>query len=116
MLSGVAASYCVARPGLSSALAGVAIAAALVPPIATVGISLTLQEWTNAEGAALLFGTNVVTIILASCLTFFAIGIRGQTGNKQLWAHRSIALLLVLLVLLIIPLAATLLIRSASRS
>lgn len=69
-LSGIAASYCIARPGLSSAPAGVAIAAALVPPIATVGISLALQEWSNASGAALLFATNVVAIILASALNF----------------------------------------------
>ena len=107
-LSGIAASYCVARPGLSSALAGVAIAAALVPPIATVGISLTLQKWDNAEGAALLFGTNVVTIILASCFTFFAIGVRGQGGSKQLWARRLIVLLLILLALLMVPLATVL--------
>lgn len=113
-LSGIAASYCVARPGLSSALAGVAIAAALVPPIATVGISLTLQEWANAEGAALLFGTNVVTIVLSSCFTFFAIGVRGHGGSKQLWARRLIVLLLILLALLMVPLA-TVLLREVGR-
>lgn len=112
-LSGFAASYCIARPGLSSALAGVAIAAALVPPIATVGISLTLQEWRNAEGAALLFGTNVVTIILSSSCTFFAMGVRGQTGTKMLWVRRVIVLLLIVLSLLMIPLA-TVLVKSAS--
>ena len=42
-LSGVAASYCVARPRLTAALAGVAIAAALVPPIATTGISIAFS-------------------------------------------------------------------------
>ena len=112
-LSGFAASYCIARSNLSSALAGVAIAAALVPPIATVGISLTLREWGNAEGAALLFGTNVVTIILASSLTFFAMGIRGQTGSKMLWVRRVVVFLLILLALLMIPLAAVL-VKSAS--
>jgi uncharacterized hydrophobic protein (TIGR00271 family) len=44
-LSGAAAAYAVARPSLLGALAGVAIAAALVPPLATVGISLTAAEW-----------------------------------------------------------------------
>ena len=66
--SGVAASYCVARPNLSSALAGVAIAAALVPPIAAVGISLSMSEFANAFGAAILFATNVVAIILLSLI------------------------------------------------
>lgn len=114
-LSGIAASYCAARPGLSSALAGVAIAAALVPPIATVGISLTLREWENAEGAAILFGTNVVTIILASSFTFFAIGVRGQLGKAMLWARRSVVLLLIVLSLLAVPLT-TVLVRSASKT
>lgn len=100
-LSGVAASYCVARPSLSSALAGVAIAAALVPPIATVGISLALGEFAIAKGASLLFGTNVVSIMIASALTFFAIGIRGQLGAKTLWARRAIVFLLMLLIPLI---------------
>ena len=107
-LSGIAASYCVARPALSSALAGVAIAAALVPPIATVGISLALREWGTASGAALLFGTNVVAIILASAITFFAIGIRGQIGAKTLWARRTLLLLFAALGMLLIPLSAVL--------
>lgn len=43
-----------------------------------------------------------------------AIGIRGRTGKRQLRAHRSIALLFALLILLIVPLV-TVLARSASR-
>jgi uncharacterized membrane protein len=105
-LSGIAASYCVARPSLSSALAGVAIAAALVPPIATVGISTALREWENASGAALLFSTNVVAIILASAFTFFAMGIRGQVGAVTLWMRRMIVCLLVVLGVLLVPLTA----------
>ncbi|MDF1813636.1 MAG: DUF389 domain-containing protein [Verrucomicrobiales bacterium] len=108
-LSGIAASYCIARPHLSSALAGVAIAAALVPPIATVGISMALHEWANASGAALLFGTNVVAIILASALTFFAIGIRGQMGGGVLWVRRTLIFLLFALGIFLIPLSTVLL-------
>ena len=59
LFSGIAASYCIARPNLASALAGVAIAAALVPPIATTGISLAWGNFMNATGSALLFGINV---------------------------------------------------------
>jgi uncharacterized hydrophobic protein (TIGR00271 family) len=114
-LSGLAASYCVARPGLSSALAGVAIAAALVPPIATVGISLSLGEWTNAKGAALLFGTNVVAIILSAAAAFFASGLRGQVKAGKLWARRSIVLLLILLAILMVPLG-TVLLSKAGKS
>ncbi len=108
-LAGIAASYCIGRPNLSSALAGVAIAAALVPPIATVGISLALQEWTNASGAALLFATNVVGIILSSALTFFANGVRGQgVGMGTLWVRRTLICLVVAVVILLVPLTSVL--------
>ncbi len=113
-ISGIAASYCVARPGLSSALAGVAIAAALVPPVATVGISLALREFQNSIGAALLFGTNVVAIILAAALTFFLIGIRGQIGARALWSRRTVVVLLIALAILLVPLS-TVLVSSAAR-
>ena len=114
-LSGIAASYCIARPGLSSALAGVAIAAALVPPIATVGISLALQEWSNASGAALLFATNVVAIILASALNFFANGVRGQgTGNGSLWVRRTVICLFISVSILIVPLTSVLISKKSS--
>lgn len=112
-LSGLAASHCVARPNLSSALAGVAIAAALVPPIATVGISLSLGEWPNARGAALLFGTNVVAIILSASLAFFASGIRGAVQSGKLWARRVIILLLIALAILMVPLATVIVSKAA---
>ena len=74
--AGVAASYCLARPKLGAALAGVAIAAALVPPIATIGIALRLMEWKLAGGATLLFATNVVAIVLGAAINFYMAGIR----------------------------------------
>ena len=63
IISGMAAAYCYARPRLVSALAGVAIAAALIPPIATAGIAIAMNEQKIAIGATLLFTTNVVFII-----------------------------------------------------
>lgn len=89
-VSGIAASFCLARPGLSSALAGVAIAAALVPPIATSGIALAYVGWVASGLAALLFTTNVVAIILGSSLTFFLIGIRGISEPKAVFGRRII--------------------------
>jgi uncharacterized hydrophobic protein (TIGR00271 family) len=86
--SGIAASYCLARPRLSGALAGVAISAALVPPIATVGICLSLGETMTARWAAVLFGTNVVAIVLGAASNFYAAGIRGRREGGGLWAQR----------------------------
>lgn len=102
-VSGIAASYCLARPKLSGALAGVAIAAALVPPIATVGISTGLGYFENASGAALLFGTNVVAIILGAALNFWLAGLRGR-GEGGEWRRRILIVLTLACIGCAVPL------------
>jgi uncharacterized hydrophobic protein (TIGR00271 family) len=74
--AGLAAAYASCRPGLIAALPGVAIAAALVPPIATSGLALSLGDLSLAIGALLLFIINMVTIVLASVISLLAVGIR----------------------------------------
>ncbi|NWK57535.1 DUF389 domain-containing protein [Verrucomicrobiaceae bacterium N1E253] len=113
-ISGLAASYCLARPKLTGALAGVAIAAALVPPIATTGICLSLGESGVAKGAALLFGTNVVAIVLGSSINFLLAGVRGRSSTPRLWAQRLAILLALLCAGLSVPLASVL-VGKASR-
>jgi uncharacterized hydrophobic protein (TIGR00271 family) len=102
LASGAAAAYAMGRHNLFSALPGVAIAAALVPPIATSGIALSHGEFTKGCGALLLFLTNMVTIILGTSLVFRAVGVRSQKEgpNAARWP-RHVLLLLVLLSLLI---------------
>lgn len=75
LFSGVAGAYAMSRPNLLSALPGVAIAAALVPPIATSGMALTMGDVVLSGGAALLFFTNIVAIVLGTAVTFWAVGI-----------------------------------------
>ena len=103
--SGLAAAYCLARPNLTSALAGVAIAAALVPPIATVGLAGAFGEWQVMRGAVLLFVTNVVTIILGAGAVFHLLGLRARKGEERPWVRRMVALLLAALVALSVPLS-----------
>jgi uncharacterized hydrophobic protein (TIGR00271 family) len=74
-VAGLAAAYASGRPGLLAALPGVAIAAALLPPIATSGLALSIRNFDLAMGAALLFAVNVVGIILASAIALWAVGI-----------------------------------------
>ena len=113
-LSGVAASYCVARPKLGGALAGVAIAAALVPPIATTGICLVLGEFPVARGAALLFGTNVVAIVLGAAFNFYLAGIRGRKkAEGGLWSQRFLIVLTLVMAGLLVPLTSVLIERIA---
>ncbi|MEM7785230.1 MAG: DUF389 domain-containing protein [Planctomycetota bacterium] len=76
LASGVAGAYAMGRPNLVSAIPGVAIAAALVPPIATSGLALSLGHLGHACGASLLFLTNIVAIVLGTAITFWVVGIK----------------------------------------
>jgi uncharacterized hydrophobic protein (TIGR00271 family) len=91
-ISGIAAAYASARPNLLAALPGVAIAAALVPPVATAGLATAIGNFDLALGALLLFAINMVFIVLAAATSLWAVGIRsmGKTGRMTLWLRRSV--------------------------
>ncbi len=97
LFGGIAAAYAMSRPNLSSALPGVAIAAALVPPIATVGITLAHGELRFALGALLLFLTNIVAIVMGTAFSLWLVGIRDTHahGTRQSWTSWFMAFLLV---------------------
>lgn len=70
IIAGLAASFAMAKPGMNETLPGIAIAVALVPPLATVGIGLSKFSWTIASGAFITFLLNVVGIVLTSIAVF----------------------------------------------
>ncbi|MFP6575765.1 MAG: DUF389 domain-containing protein [Pirellulaceae bacterium] len=103
-ISGIAAAYAIGRPNLSSALPGVAIAAALVPPVATAGLAAAGWEWRLAGGSLLLFLTNIVAIILGTACSLWLVGIRDshRHGTVQRWSRPlswSLCLLAVFLAI-----------------
>lgn len=95
LFSGFAGAYAMSRPNLLSALPGVAIAAALVPPIATAGMAMTMGDTELGGGALLLFFTNIVAIVLGTAITFWAVGIDtrlvkaadGSERQPRIWAR-----------------------------
>jgi len=74
IVSGAAAAYAKSNEKILGSLAGVAIAVALVPPIAVAGIGLGWGDWHMFSTAFLLFITNLVGIVLAAALTFTVLG------------------------------------------
>ncbi len=72
--AGLAGGYVLTHPRASSSLPGVAIAVALVPPLATVGILLQIGETSLARGAFLLFSTNLVAIVLSAIIVMIGSG------------------------------------------
>jgi len=75
LAAGVAGTLSVTR-GVSTALIGVMVAVALLPPLVALGMLLGAGYGSAALGAALLTLTNVVAINLAGVVTFLAQGVR----------------------------------------
>lgn len=112
-VGGSAAAFARTRNHLSAALAGAAIAAALVPPIATAGLQLSLlpQPVSTPDGSRLaphlvygpmlLFLANMLTIMLGSSFVLWACGVRSERRYtpKDRWATRTMMLLMTLTVI-----------------
>lgn len=107
LASGAAGAYAISRKELAAALPGVAIAAALMPPVCTVGIGIAQGNGSVVGGALLLFVTNVVAIIIAGALIFLLLGMRPKTVAKERrvrlrrWLGLTAALLFLVLALLV---------------
>ena len=104
LASGFIGAYAAARKDIPSALAGVAIAAALMPPLVTVGLAISFREWALAQGASLLFLTNIVSITLAAWATFVWLGLRRGKEDDPLARRRYSITLVVLLVVILVAL------------
>ncbi|WP_298940954.1 TIGR00341 family protein [uncultured Psychromonas sp.] len=83
VISGIAGAYAHARVDAAKSLAGVAIAVALVPPLAVTGIGIGWLDSHVAWGALLLFLTNLAGIVFAAALTFLALGFAPFTRAKK---------------------------------
>lgn len=97
--SGVAAAYVKNDSKISASLAGVAIAVALVPPLAVSGIGLGWGDWNMFFNALLLFTTNLVGIMFAGALTFLMMGFAPIKVAKKgivIWAIVAIVIALPL--------------------
>jgi uncharacterized hydrophobic protein (TIGR00271 family) len=91
-------------------LPGVAIAVAVIPPLAVVGFGLSTRQWGVAAGAFLLFITNLVSIILSAALVFRLMGFRPHQATEEghLRLKYRMAISAGVLLLLSIPLVQTL--------
>ena len=104
--AGLAGGYVLTHKGANSSLPGVAIAVALVPPLATVGVAWELGATAEALGALLLYSTNLIAIVLSASVVMFVSGFvpnyvreaaRGKIGLRLLpWVIALIAIALPL--------------------
>ena len=73
--AGAAGAYATAREDMSGALPGVAVAVALVPPLAATGVLIEADRLVLAEGSALLYVTNLLAIIVSALIVLLATGV-----------------------------------------
>ena len=99
MAAGAAGAFANTRRSISTAMPGVAIAVALVPPLSVVGIGLAQGEGTIAFGALLLFLTNLICIVFFGSLVFLF----QSYGNLER-AKKGLALSTALMFILGVPL------------
>lgn len=105
LATGAIATYIVLSPQQDS-LAGVAVAAALIPPLAAAGISIALTDFTAFKGALLLFGANLFAIILMSIL-ILALGglVKLRTEEDKFNITMGVIISSAMMVIIAIPLA-----------
>jgi uncharacterized hydrophobic protein (TIGR00271 family) len=105
LAAGAAGAYTITRKQ-SSAIPGVAVAVALLPPLASAGILATTGEYDLTVRAVVLFVTNLVAMILSGALAFFAVGVSPTAARKQTasFFKSQISLFVVLTIAVSIPL------------
>jgi uncharacterized hydrophobic protein (TIGR00271 family) len=81
LATGTVGAFALVRSDISDTLPGVAIAISLVPPLAVVGLLVSVQRYSDAGGALLLFGTNVAAIIATG--TAVLIGYRVRDAARE---------------------------------
>ncbi|MEM9232935.1 MAG: TIGR00341 family protein [Pseudomonadota bacterium] len=113
LAAGAAAALSITT-GVSSALVGVMVAVALLPPAAAIGLFTGSGEFTLAARAALLLSVNIVCIMLAAQGVFAYKGIRARTWLEKRSASGAVRTNIIVLVSLLLLAAVLILILQTS--
>lgn len=91
--------------GMSTAVIGVMVAVALLPPLVVAGLLLGDMQWELAYFALLLTLTNVICVNLAGVATFILQGVRPRTWYKTERAKKVNRIALTIWISLVVVLA-----------
>jgi uncharacterized hydrophobic protein (TIGR00271 family) len=105
LFSALAGTFALIR-GKGDTIVGVAIATALMPPLATVGFGLATGNAAIAGGAFALFATNFVTIALSATIMARLYGFGHYLSSQQSWLQTG--LLIAVFVVMAVPLGLSL--------
>lgn len=101
LFSALAGAYAMIR-GKMGTIVGVAIATALMPPLAVVGFGLATFNWSVFGGSLLLFFTNLMTIAITATGMARLYGFRSDLSERQ--SQVQVAIMTIVFVALAIPL------------
>jgi len=88
---------------------GIAIATAVIPPLSVVGYSVGTMQLSMALGGFLLFFTNLVAIVISSCVVFMLLRFRSSMVEESSYPLKlRVRILTVTLLVISIPLIITL--------
>jgi uncharacterized hydrophobic protein (TIGR00271 family) len=104
LAAGTAGAYATVRKDASASLPGVAVAVALVPPLAAIGISMEAGNATFAWGALLLYTTNLFAIVLAGLVVFVVTGFVPPRRLATTFRHSSLVAVIIAVVVVAIAL------------
>ncbi len=110
LCAGIAATYMLVRKETSSALPGVAISVALVPPLCVAGILAYFREYMLAWEAFVLYATNLVAIILTASVVLLLTGFMPRV--KDLKLHLRVAAGMTMAAFIVVLVAVPLTIRT----
>ncbi len=105
LFAALAGTFAIIR-GKGETIVGVAIATALMPPLAVVGFGLATWNLPILGGALALFVTNFVTIALSAMIMARYYGFGHYLSSQQSWTQTI--LLMLLFVVMAVPLAISL--------
>ena len=102
--SSTVGAYATARKDIPAALAGVAIAAALVPPLCTTGLAISIGDADLAYGSFLLFVTNIVSVVLTGGVVLRWMGLRSNSegpSGRAAWGTAIVVLVLAFVMVIV---------------
>jgi uncharacterized hydrophobic protein (TIGR00271 family) len=107
LCAGTAAAYMLVRKEALSALPGVAIAVALVPPLCVSGVLAFLGAWDLAWEAFVLYATNLTAIVLMAGVVLLLMGFKPNVRDqkREVRVAGGFALVVALVLLIALPLA-----------
>jgi uncharacterized hydrophobic protein (TIGR00341 family) len=110
LASGAAAALSVTT-GISGALVGVMVAAALLPPGVATGLLLGKGAFAGTAGAGLMLAVNIAAMTLAGQIVFLVQGVRPRTWYRRKTARQSVTMSLLFWTFALIVLGGLIILR-----